>query len=75
MVIREARPLPVTAHAHDPGGGMRVVDEGGAGTSGRGDSAGGLGGADRAACAGVTEFEAVDAAPVPTLFVAVTVKL
>ena len=54
---------------------MRVVDGGGAGTSGRAPSEGGLGGAVRAACAGVTVFDAADAALVPALLVAVTVKV
>ena len=52
-----------------------MVEEGGAGTSGRGSSAGGLGGAERAACAGVTALDADDAALVPALLVAVTVKV
>ena len=54
---------------------MRVVDGGGAGTSARGVSAGGLGAAARAACTGVTAFEGDDATLVPELLVAVTVKL
>jgi hypothetical protein len=46
-----------------------------AGTAGRGVAAGGLDGDVRAACAGVTALDGDDAALVPALLVAVTVKV
>ena len=52
-----------------------MVEEGGAATSGRGSAAGGPGGAERAACVGVTAPDAVEGALVPALLVAVTVKV